>query len=115
MDLKLLEIWAFRRASLRNSWAGLYTILTGSCKDAGRLLQGHSEGIHVFTRIVEVEAGPGRSAHTQVAHEGLAAMVPGANGDPFLIQEGTDIVGMDRSIVKGDDSPPLVRVLGAVN
>ena len=53
------------------------------------------EGGDVFFGVVQGEGGAGRAGDAETCHEGLAAMVAGADGDAHLIDQGAEIVVMD--------------------
>src|SRR5262249_10608138 len=68
----------------------------GTCSFVNLLDAPHarSEPIDVVRGVVEVEARAVRGCNTELAHERLAAVVAGADGDPVEVEELRHVVRM---------------------
>ena len=61
------------------------------------------QGRDLFERVVHAKRGSRRGWHAQALHEGLCAMMPHPDGDPFGVEQGTHVVGMDALHLEGKD------------
>jgi hypothetical protein len=62
------------------------------------------EPVDVLPRIVERERDPCSRGNAETIHHRLRAVVPGADRDSLLIQNGPDVVGMDPLEHDGKDA-----------
>ena len=58
-------------------------------------MKSFNQSPHFTVSVVHAKRGARRGRHTEAFHKRLGAMVPGANGDAFLVENGPDIVRMD--------------------
>ncbi len=68
---------------------------------------GIAEGGDFIERIVESERGASGAGDAEACHEWLAAMMAGANGDSHLIEESTEVIGMDAIDGKGQGTAAI--------
>src|SRR5687768_15498128 len=52
------------------------------------------ESVNLFGRIIEREGSARSCRNTETFHQRLGAMMAGANGDTFAIEDGADVVRM---------------------
>src|ERR1700759_1295590 len=61
-------------------------------KDLDYFVHRAGEGINLFLSVIESEGGARRRGHVEVLHDGLRAVMPGAYGDPLLIENRANVV-----------------------
>ena len=76
--------------------------------DAADGLQRGNPAVHVLARVVQVKAGAARGVLSQVAHEGLGAVVSRPDGHALGVENGADVVRMDIFHVKGNNAGLVV-------
>ena len=59
------------------------------------MVEGFCEIIHFFYCVVECEGGAGCALEAESVHEGLGAVVAGADGDSGGVEHYGDVVGVD--------------------
>src|ERR1700694_1670764 len=75
-----------------------------SGEDFAGLVQTVDEAVDLVLERVEVEAGSVRRRHSELLHQRLAAVVPGADGDALHVENLRHLVGMDVAEIEGDDA-----------
>src|SRR5207247_606794 len=73
------------------------------------------QSVYLCLCIVDVEAGAGGGDAIEAAHQGLGAVVAGADGDAERVQVLTEVVRVDVAVVEGDDPGALVGVGWAID
>src|SRR5215216_1023690 len=61
-------------------------------EDLNHLLYGGGQPVHLLLRVVEGEGGAGGGGDAEVLHDGLRAVVAGADGDDLLVEDGAHVV-----------------------
>src|SRR3990172_9176171 len=99
------------RSSSSASCRAYSSSLVGAIREeAAGLAEGVHQDVHLFQRIVHVEAGPRRTRDAQAAHERLRAVVAGAHGHAVAVQDGADVMRVQVGVVHGDDTAAVVSV-----
>src|SRR5919205_1038206 len=83
--------------------------LPPSGEDFDDLLHGRDEGVHLFPGVVEGEGGAGRGRDAEVLHDGLRAVVAGADGDALLVEDGAHVVRVHLVDDEGQHARLLAR------
>ena len=52
------------------------------------------ERVRLFARVVEAERRAARGGHVEAHHQRLRAVMAGADGDAFLVEDRADVVRM---------------------
>src|SRR3712207_1413959 len=64
-------------------------------EDGVCLVEGGDEAVDVLGRGVDVEAGAGGGDEAELTHQRLAAVVAGADGDVFAVEDRRHVVRVD--------------------
>src|SRR5215211_1642989 len=84
-------------------------------KDLLRADQCPDQDIHFVSGVVDVEAGPRRTAHVERVHQDLTAMVSRPDRDPLVVDHLPQVVRMNVVDVEGDHTAPPLGLWGAVD
>src|SRR6478736_9170518 len=79
-----------------------------SGEDLADPLDATRQSINFFPGVVEAERGARGGGNAEAQHHRLCAVVPGADGDAFLIEDRADVVGVNVLYDKGEHAG-LVR------
>src|SRR5918993_3118651 len=93
--------------------SGFYSPLTGYyllAEDFDHFPHRGGEAVNLLLRVVEGEGGAGRGRHFEVLHDGLRAVVAGADGDALAVEDGAHVVRMHLFDDEGEDARLVARV-----
>ncbi len=77
--------------------------------------EGVHEGVDVGFVVVHVQRRPRRRRHPEPPHEGLGAVVSGADADPALVEHLREVVRVNALVGEGDHPAAHGQVVGAVD
>src|SRR3970040_2196037 len=94
--------WRYR-SSNSASWRAYSSSLVGAIREkAAGLAEGVHQDVHLFQRIVHVEAGPRGPPDAQAPHQGRGAVVPPPPPHAGAFEDGADVVRVEVGVVHGD-------------
>src|SRR5438093_9443107 len=77
---------SFDASAFIESLLGVRDPRGASCEDVQHLPEARREAVHLLERVVHVEGRPRGRGHVQPFHQGLRAVVSGANRDISLVE-----------------------------
>ena len=64
-------------------------------KDLDAFFQRRRKNVQLFFRVIESERRARRAGNAEMFHDRLGAVMAGANGDAFPVNQGPYVMGMD--------------------
>src|SRR5256885_6190497 len=98
--------WGSKRAG----WSWSPVAREQLAKDHLHLFYALNQRVHVAFAGVDVEGGPAERGDVEVLHQGLAAVMAGANSYAFRVEDAGRVVGVYALYGEGDHAALALRI-----
>ncbi len=96
-------IFCLRYLAIATAWLAISSRWSALAQHVEGAFSGGEGGGYVVLGVIEGEGIAGGAGDAEGLHEGLAAVVSGADGDAHLVQQGAEVVVVDAGDDDGDE------------